>query len=92
MAVRQRAVPKPKVPKSDDPLDEADPVALVTVTRVVKPRTQLTSSQLKQLAEWYAISGSYAKTSKLAADSGISISANSISTKLRERRLYLDSQ
>lgn len=93
MNVKPRGNRKPKVPatlpreREDAPIlpDGAEP-------KVAVKRTQLSASQLKQIAEWYDTTGSYARTAKLAEEAGIHISATSISTKLRERRLYLDSQ
>lgn len=90
MSVRPRGTPKPKVPKVQVPEEPvlSEPVA---EPKTQLKRSQLNSSQLKQLAEWYELTGSYARTAKLAEEAGIKISATSISTKLRERKLYLDS-
>ena len=56
MAVRQRPAPKPKaskvVPVTEDVTDKVDLSASAAVPKTFKPRSQLTASQLKQVAEW----------------------------------------
>ncbi len=54
-------------------------------------RANLSAQQIGQLAKWYETTGSYARTSVLARDNGIHISATSIANKLKERQKYLES-
>ncbi len=96
MNVKPRGNRKPKVPVVSKVVPEDTPILpdsdVSVVPKAPMKRAQLSASQLKQVAEWYDTTGSYARTAKLAEEAGIHISATSISTKLRERRLYLDSQ